>query len=133
MTPPDYKEKAAELLNALDALKGEDGRWKGMKFPSDVAMRFLQDVHTQADALGYARGREEAEERVFVKAAKMVCTRCRAGNCLELVTVEAGTQDRYCHSAFPSGMSICVADELWRAAKEAKARALAAEPAQEKP
>lgn len=45
----DYKEKAAELLNALDALKDEKGRFiEGTPFPSQIAEAALRSAAADA-------------------------------------------------------------------------------------
>lgn len=75
---------------------------------------WLEGVKREAEQ----RGREKA----FVSAAKMACYRCRSGESLELVEIQAGRLN-YCHSVPYSGYSICVADEIWREAKINSSRA----------
>lgn len=63
MTPPDYKAMAAEVSGC--------NRW-----PHCEEVHCLDEIDriatalTQADALGYARGRTEAEAEIFLGLSK---------------------------------------------------------------
>ena len=66
MTPPEYKEKAeeewclAKIESILDKAEGQEERLTQTAIDLLRLVRFFRSRLTQADALGYARGREEA-------------------------------------------------------------------------
>jgi hypothetical protein len=108
MTPPDYKLKAKSVLHS---------EWGGNGVTLQVCSALVNPFATaltQADALGYARGREERGWRLKMLAQKY-------------------SQALGCAKWCASGEASCADTKRCDCGYASLARALTAEPAKEKP
>jgi hypothetical protein len=122
MTPPDYKDKALAIIDECDGT-----------FGADLELRIIAAL-TQADALGYARGRGEidADADRWLKQCDEILT-CDFEDAEPSRSGKIGRRCRLCghYSNAPVRGSAAPCAAKAHAAKNA--RALTAEPAQEKP